>query len=67
MYKRRGLKVNGDKDKVIVVSEENMRCRIMLDGGQLGQVSEFKYLGFMLNEKLVGDSVCGKKVAGAMN
>jgi hypothetical protein len=49
--KRRGLKVNVDKSKGMVVSGENMQCRIMLDDEFLEQVSEFKYLGYMLNER----------------
>src|SRR5678815_3430774 len=34
--KRRGLKVNVDKSKVMVVSEDSPRCEVMLDGEQLG-------------------------------
>src|SRR5678816_2096979 len=41
--KRRGLKVNIDKSKVMVASEDSPRCAVMLDGEQLGQVYEFKY------------------------
>src|SRR5678816_4652422 len=33
--KRRGLKVNVDKSKVMVVSEDNPQCEVMLDGEQL--------------------------------
>src|SRR5678815_2244244 len=43
--KRRGLKVNVDKSKVMVVSEDSPQCEVMLDGEQLEQVYEFKYLG----------------------
>src|SRR5678816_971874 len=46
--KRRGLKVNVDKSKVMVVSEDSPQCEVMLDGEQLEQVSEFKYLRYML-------------------
>jgi hypothetical protein len=61
--KRRGLKVNVDKSKVMVMSEEHTRCQIMLDGEQLEQVSEFKYLGYMLDEKGMDDAECGRKVS----
>src|SRR5678816_3500869 len=53
--KRRGLKVNVDKSKVMVVSEDSSWCKVMLDGEQLEQVSEFKYLGYILNEKGTDD------------
>src|SRR5678816_4589043 len=55
--KRRGLKVNIDKSKVTVVSEDSPQCEVMLDGEQLEQVSEFKYLGYMLDEKGTDDTV----------
>jgi hypothetical protein len=70
--KRRGLKVNVDKSKVLVVNGVNAQCQILLDGEQLEQVSEFKYLGYMLNEKGTDDAECcrkvsyGRKVAGAI-
>src|SRR5678816_3342672 len=33
--KRKGLKVNIDKSKVVVVSEDSPQCEVMLDGEQL--------------------------------
>src|SRR5678815_3213676 len=54
--KRRGFKVNVDKNKVMVVSEDSPRCEVILDGEQLEQVSEFKYLGYMLDEKGTDDA-----------
>src|SRR5678815_5371946 len=42
--KWRGLKVNVDKSKVMVVSEDSPRCEVVLDSEQLEQMSEFKYL-----------------------
>src|SRR5678815_5285247 len=68
--KRRGLKVNVDKSKVMVVSEGSPQCEVMLNGEQLEQVSEFKYLGYVLDEKGTDDAECcrkvvnGRKVAG---
>src|SRR5678816_4114129 len=67
--KTRGLKVNVDKSKVMVVSEDTLQCEVMLDGEQLGQVSEFKYLGYMLDEKGTDDTESYewyRKVAGAI-
>ena len=61
--KRRGLTVNTDKSKVMVMSDEHMQCQIMLDGEQLEQVSEFKYLGYMLDDKGTDDAECGRKVS----
>lgn len=45
----------------MMVSEDNMQRQIMWDGKQLKQVSEFKYLGYILD-----DEECGKKVADAI-
>ena len=70
--KKRGLKVNVDKSKVLVVNGVNTQCQILLDGEHLEQVSEFKYLGYMLNKKGTDDAKCcrkvsnGRKVAGAI-
>src|SRR5678815_2204866 len=70
--KRRGLKVNVDKSKVMVVSKDSPQCEVMLDGEQLEQVPEFKYLGYVLDEKGTEDAECsrkvvnGRKVAGAI-
>src|SRR5678816_309624 len=47
--KTRGLEVNVDKSKVMVVSEDSPQCEVMLDDEQLEQVSEFKYLGYVLS------------------
>lgn len=47
--KREGLKVNGEKSKVIVIAREGTPCRIWLDDDMhLELVSEFKYLGFLM-------------------
>ena len=34
------------------------------DRAQLQQVSEFKYLGYVLNKSGTDDAECGRKVAG---
>ena len=71
--RRRGLKVNADKSKVIVLGGEKGReCEIRVDGTRLEQVSEFKYLGCALNESNTDDAESlrkvpsGRKVAGAI-
>ena len=61
--KRRGLKINVDKSKMMVVSGVNTQCQITLDGEQFEQVSEFKYLGYMMNDKGTDDAECGRKVS----
>ena len=69
---RRGLKENVNKSKVMVIGKERTPCRILLDGEQLEQVSEFKYLGYMLDERGTDDAECnrkvvsGRKVSGAI-
>src|SRR5678815_232284 len=46
----------------MVVSEDSPRCEVMLDSEQLEQVSEFKYLGYMLDEKGTDDEEGSRKV-----
>ena len=51
MCRRRGLKVNADKNKVMVLNgEEGLECEVNVDGIYLEHVSEFKYLGCVLDE-----------------
>ena len=43
--RKRGLKVNADKSKVMVLSgEEGLKCEISVDGARLEQMTYFKYL-----------------------
>ena len=47
----RGLKVNANKSKVMVLDRERgLECEIHVDGALLERVSEFKYLGCVLDE-----------------
>ena len=47
---RRNLKVHSGKRKVIVFGrEEGMVCEVLMDGTRLEHVSEFKYLGCVLD------------------
>ena len=49
--RRRGVKVNAGKSKVIVLGgEEGLECEVCVDGIYLEHVSEFKYLRFVLDE-----------------
>src|SRR5678816_842231 len=56
----------------MVLSEDSSLCKVMLDGEQLEQMSEFKYLGYMVDEKGPNDAECsmkvvnGRKMAGAI-
>ena len=46
VYRRRGLKFNADKSKVMLLNrEEGLECEVHVDGIRLENVSEFKYLG----------------------
>ena len=50
VFKRRGLKVNAGKSKVMVLNrEEGLECEINVEEICLEQVSEFKYLGCVLD------------------
>ena len=42
--------------------EEGFGCEICVDGAQLDQVSEFKYLGCVLNESGRNGAECYRKI-----
>ena len=47
--RRRGLKVNAGKSKVMVLNgKEGLECEVYVDGICLEHVSEFKYFGYVL-------------------
>ena len=49
--RRRGLKVNADKNKVMILNgKEGLHDEVYVDGIRLEHVSECKYLGRVLNE-----------------
>ena len=57
--RRRGLKVNSGKSRVMVLNgEEGLEYEVHIDGIRLEHVSEFKYLGYVLDE-----AECSRKVA----
>ena len=62
--KKRGLKANTGKNKVMVLGgEERLECKVCIDGIRLEHVSEFKYLGCVLDEPGADESECSRKVA----
>ena len=40
-----------------------MECEVHVDGARLKYVSEFKYLGCVLNEAGINEAECSRKVA----
>ena len=47
--RRRGLRVNVTKNRVMMLNgEEGLECEVCVDGMQLEHVLEFKYLGCVL-------------------
>ena len=49
--RRRGLKVSVGKSKVVVLNgDEGLECEVHVDRFRLDPVSEFKYLGCVLDE-----------------
>ena len=65
--KRRRLKVNAGKSKVIVLKgEEGLECEVHVDGIRLEYVLEFKYLGCVLDESGTDEAECSRKVGGGL-
>ena len=71
--RRRGMKVNAVKSKVMVLNgEERLECEVHIDGIHLEHVSEFKYLGCVLDKSGTDGAECsrkeesGRRVAGAI-
>ena len=65
VYGRRGLKVKESKSKEMVLNEEEeLECEVHVQGIRLDHVSEFKYLGFVLDES--GRDGVAWRVAGAI-
>ena len=49
--RRKGLKINAGKSKEMVINgEDGLECEVLVDGIRLEHVSEFKYLGCVLDE-----------------
>ena len=61
--RRRGLQVNVGKSKVMVLNgEEGLEYEVHVDGIRLEHVSEFKYLGCVLDESGTDGAECSRKV-----
>ena len=56
--RRYDMEINGDKCKVMLISREEGRVRIVVDGQELEQVDYFKYLGSILTR----DGECTKEI-----
>ena len=62
--RRRGLKDNSGKSKVMVLGgDEELECEICVDAIRLEHVSEFKYLGYVLEESGTNEPESSRKVA----
>ena len=73
VYRRRGMKVNAGKSKVMVQNgEEGLKCEGLVDGIHLEHVSEFKYLRCVLDGSGTDGAECSRKktskrrIAGAI-
>ena len=59
----RRLKVSADKSKVMVLNgEERLECKVHIDRIHLEHVSEFKYLGYVLDKSGIDGSECSRMV-----
>ena len=64
VYRKRGLKVNAGKCKMMVLNrEDGMECEVLVDWVRLEHVYEFKYLLFVLDEPGTDGAQCNRKVA----
>ena len=62
--RRNRMKVNVNKSKVMILDrEEGLECEVYVDGIRLEHVSEFKYLGCVLEGEGTDEAECSKKVA----
>ena len=62
--RRRGMKGNAGKSKVMVLNrEEGLECEAHADGIRLEHVSEFKYLVCVWDESATDGAECNRKVA----
>ena len=63
--RRRGLRVNAGKSKVMVLGgEEGLKCEVCVDGICLEHVSEFKYLICVLDESDTDEAEFSRKEVG---
>ena len=64
--RRRGMKVNINKSKGMVLGgEEGSVCEVIVDGSRLGSASEFGHFGFVLDESGKDEvEYCGREASG---
>ena len=60
--RRRGVKLNAGK-VMVLNGDEELECEVHADGIRLEHVSEFKYLGCVLDESGTDWAECSRKVA----
>ena len=66
--RRRGLKANAGKSKMTVLNgKEGLECEVHVDGIRLEHVSEFKYLGCVLDKSGTDEAECSRKVTSAVS
>ena len=64
VWRRKGLKFNAGKSNVIVLNgERELESEVHVDGIRLKHISEFKYLGYVLDESGTDGAECSRKVA----
>ena len=64
MCRRRGLKVNAGKSRVMVLSgEEGLECEVCVYWVRLDHAFQFKYLGCVLDESGTYEAECSREVA----
>ena len=57
------MNVNAGKSKAIVLNkEQGLECEVHVDGIHLERVTEFKYLGCVLDESGTDGAECSRKV-----
>ena len=65
--RRRGIKVNRGKSKVMLLGgEEGLECEVCVNAIRFEHVSEFKYLGCFFNESGTYEVECSRKLARGM-
>ena len=65
--RRRGLKINAGKSKVMVLNgEDGLECEVHVEGIRLDDVTEFKYSGCVFDESGADGAECSRKVASGM-
>ena len=64
MCRRRELKVSAGMSNIMVLNgDEGLECEVHVDGIRLEHVSEFKFLGSVLDESGTDGTECSRKVA----